>query len=203
MITPIINAVGTYSVKAPFETIDGVTYKCVEILKISALEKNQVDVFATYYEPNGLSPAKYVADKDLDANIVHLAEQGGGVDIILPSTYILALPSVRTIPYSRILLSIDLGLIPDSLSLASTITAIKDLATDVVGVDPTVKTHRVPVLGGIDANRHELLELNRNNAIAHRPTAHADVARLSAILDRKLAYIAQLEEALVATSEEP
>jgi hypothetical protein len=197
MFTPNINATGIYSVKVPFTVVEGSVYKCVEISKITSLVSSGVDVYTVYYEPYGLAQEDYTADKDLDVNIVKLVSLSGEPELTLPSSYIEGIPSSAMVPYNRMLVSIDLGMLPDSLSLASLVTELTNLSTDITGATPTVKLHRVPVLGGIDLKQHELLELNRALLIQNRTSAHAAAARLSALLEKKDAYIATLEEALL------
>lgn len=196
MTTPLIGATGEYQVRSPYTTTAGGIYKCAEVSSISALASNLVDVYLNYYEPYGLAPSHYITDKDNEENIVHLASTNGNPDIFIPSSYIVGIPSGVSIPYSRVLLSVDLGLLPDRLPLASLMDDIKNLSSDVIGVDPTVKQHIIPILGGVDTRADNLLEINRNLAIRYRSTAYADVKRLTGLLTKKDEYIALLEEAL-------
>lgn len=197
MLTPQLDAIGDYKVAPPFTIAEGDIYRCEGVFGFEALEAMGVDVYATYYVANHLPPEAYAYDKDKKANIVTLIGINGCPNLHVPTTYITAVPSIAMVPYNRMVVSIDLGIIPDSLSLDGLMDAVRDVTTDVIGVNPPVDLHRVPIKGGISTNQHELLEINRNLAIKYRRTAHAEVRRLTQLLEKREAQIALLEESLI------
>lgn len=203
MTTPQINATGVYTVREPFTIANGIIYRCEGIIGFNALDNHGINVFDEYYEPNNLTMSEYVADKDADVNIITLISTNGGPKLNIPDSYILTVPSVEIVPYARLILSVDLGLLPEDISLQSTIDEIKAVASDLIGVLPKVKAHRVSVEGGVDHDKHELLETNRRLAMRYRATAHAETRRLADVVASKDQYISLMEDVLVGINNLP
>lgn len=202
MATPQIDATGVYTVKEPFVIADGDIYKCEGIYGFEALESMCIDIFACYYEPVDLTIEELAEDRNNNVNIVTLIPVNGGPALHIPSSYILTVPVSSVIPYNRLIVSLDLGLLPDELELSSMMEAIRDAASDITGVLPKVKLHRVAVSGGIDPTKHKLLETNRKLAQRYRNTAHSEVKKLVDLIAKKEEYIALMEEVMQSVCPE-
>lgn len=192
--TPRVGANGIFTLNTPlpigsptFTTIDGT---CTAVVKISTLLDEGVDVKTTYYTPYGLDN-DYAGDVSNDVSIVTITDNGG-VLIYIPGSYFSDVPVKASVPYSRIVLSVDLQALPDALDLSVAMDAVRDLVSDITGKQGVVRIHKGDIPGSISKESHDLLELNRLLAINARPTPYAEVARLSAInadLSNRLALL--------------
>lgn len=199
-LLPQLKAQGIFTFDAPFDTIGGIEYQCTGIDTLQSLVQQGKDVFTIYYDPYGLVNAEYVADIAAGESIVTLTPLDGTPQVFVSSRYITGIPTVGTVPYSRIILSADLGPLPDSLSLATAQTMIGDVLSDVVGKAPTVRLHKVMVAGGVNYEESNILEVNRNLLIQQRQTAYAELSRLTTLLAERDARIQLLEDALVSVA---
>jgi len=195
---PLINAAGTYAVAQPFTVESGAIYKCTGIVRISTLLADNTPVYTEVYEPYGIDNVEYTEDVNNDLHIVTLQKLTDGSLLVLPERHILRIPSVATIPYSQIILSADMGHIPDALSVQSIMDAIADNLSDIIGIRPTVQIHRVPVKTPVTVEEHTQFEANRLAAVAYRQSPYAELQHLTNQLDEKINQIRILEEALVA-----
>jgi len=176
--TPPINATGEYSLSAPFSTPSGAIYRCEAIQGFEALDQKNVDIFATYYEPHGLTSQDYENDRTNAINIITLISDVEPT-IYVPSSYIAGFPTTTNIPYSRLVMSIDLGVLPDGLDLTSVMSVIQSQCSEVIGQTATVDLHKVSIENSISESQHEQLEANRLAAIVERETPYAALQRLT------------------------
>ena len=168
--TPPINAVGEYQVAAPFVLEAGRIYKCDAIDGFEVLEERGKDVFALFYETVGLSAAIYEEDRLNGINIITLvSDNAPSVDV--PSSYIARFPNQTVVPYSQLILSVDLGLLPDGIDLTSTSDSIASIVSELVGIPESsaavadVNIHNMSTTNGVDFSEHERLENNRKARI--------------------------------------
>ena len=195
---PLLNAKGIYIVASPFTLPNGVEYQCTGIIDIQTLVSEGQDVYTDLYAANGLDATTYTTDLNNDVSIVSLTNTVDNSVYQLPDSYITAMPSVATIPYSRIILSADLGPLPDDLTLDSALGQVSDVLSDVIGITPVVLQHRVSVAEPVTINEHQILEQNRIDAINIRSTAYAQIQHLTDLIAEKDAKIQLLEDALVS-----
>jgi len=196
---PIIDALGTYTAKAPFIIEDGAIYISKAIEDFTALADRGIDVYSQYYQPNGLSEAQYAEDSTLGVKIVTLYSTTGHPTLYIPTSYILSFPSKSLVPYTDLVMSVSLGLIPDAVSLTLLESEIDQAVQDRLGVEPKIELHRLPLTGGVDYNTHVRLETLRASKMQFKPTPTAQlnhfIQRIAALEAEK----ARLEEALTAT----
>lgn len=177
--TPPINATGTYVLLPPFEAVSGAVYRCEAIDGFESLEERGVDIFTLYYSPNGLDTTQLDDDRVNGVNIVTLMSDNHP-SIYVPSSYIDKYPTTTTVPYSRVILSVDLGALPDGINLKPAIDYIMAKTAEVIGVpDPGVQLHLVTVTEPVSFSQHETLELNRADRIVSQETPAAANARLT------------------------
>lgn len=140
-LTPTLGLKGVYQVQSPYSVQAGVTYTCTALRSFMDLSERGVDVFARYYEAHGVSHQDYETDRDAGATIVTLASNEGVVE--LPDSYIQTLPGQITDPVSLLVLSVDLGPLPDALGLTHLTQSIGNYCSEVVGYTPEIKLHRI------------------------------------------------------------
>lgn len=203
--TPGINATGIYVLFAPWTVVTGAIYRAEAIDGFESLEAQGIDVYAKYYqayESEGITVQDFQRDRLNAINIVTLMSDTQDT-IYVPSSYIKEFPSSIAYPYSRVLLSVDLGLLPDGISLQTTIENIQSHVSELVGVphstngiaitkdglvenslaavDDSVRVpvmiHKSSLIDGVDHSTHERLENNR----AHRVQTGNKLAYFSTI----------------------
>ena len=196
---PIIDALGTYTAKAPFVIEDGSIYISKAIEDFTALSDRGIDVYSQYYQPNGLSEAQYAEDAGLGVKIVTLYSTTGHPTLYIPTSYILSFPSKSLVPYTDLVMSVSLGLVPDAVSMSMLESDVDQAVQDRIGVVPKIKLHRLPLNGGVDYNTHVRLETLRAAKLQYKPTPTAQlnyfIQRISELEAEKL----RLEEALITT----
>jgi len=179
--TPPINATGQYGVRSEFDPVHtpGAVYRAESILGFHDLEERDIDVYKRYYQPRGIAygnestPGSYLGDRLNGINIVVLISDNQPT-IYIPSSYITSFPTATTVPYSRHIISVDLGLLPDGINLSESMDIMLSKVAEVVGVLPsdgsgggvaTAELHTISLEGGIDFSDHEMLEQNRAQRI--------------------------------------
>jgi len=174
-VLPSIDAVGVYELSAPFTVAPGEVLKCSAIETFESLQLSGVDVYNAHYKPLGLPATVYAADLATGGKIVTLISTTSGNAINLPESYIVAAPPAQTSDYTNVILSADLGLIPDKLDITAITDGFKDYCSDIIGVMPQVQIHRYPITVPVTPAQAALLERNRLAAITDRRTAYAEL----------------------------
>lgn len=192
---PDIGATGLYQLAAPFAAllIPNAMYTCRAIKRFSEVSSLGVDPFETYYEPHGLTEAKYKADDKEAACIVSL-QAGSGNWIYVPSTYIQAFPSTNGVKYNVTILGVSLGGIPDNLNLTPLQTLISDTVYGSLGIRPSFKTVVVSDPAMVNNEDHLKLEEARLANITITEPLAVKVYKLQqekAVLATKLAAAEQ------------
>lgn len=188
MPVPTINTSGKFKLKNPFIANERVRYNVTAIREFSDLYIRGVDVYSQYYKPFGLidgvtlngSTFSFSAESKLKPVIVTL-EGSDDTVIYVPSTYIESYPIVGDVVYSRIILTSDLGALPDTVPLDSILQDMEDLIQARFGVTSVVKiargyTDRQPTL-----DEHEVLEQSRVGSIT---TTHNNFTENQELKDR-------------------
>lgn len=200
VLTPPINTSGVFTLYLPFTLPAGVVYRCSAIRTFSELEKHGINVYEKYYKPMSISEDTYKVDLGLKASIVTLVS-GAGEEVFVPNTYIESYPGDSGVRYSRNVIVIDVGLIPETTD----ISYIKDLAVDLVkhnlGVTSSVEIVTAPYTGSVSHDQHVTWETARRAAVqGYVPlveqivTANAKVSLLQEQNNELLAIISQHPE---------
>jgi hypothetical protein len=127
------------------------------------------------------------------AHIVTLQSDTSAM-VFVPDTYIEKFPDLTGVAYKRIVLSIELGPLPDEVDLTHAKTSIAAVASDITGVESTVTEHVAPYAGVISADQHAILEAARQAAITNRTTDRATVISQQAIIDAQAERIDALQD---------
>ena len=194
--TPTLGATGLYTLDAKWPKIENKIYTCSAVIAFQEHLRNDVDVFNTFYSPLKIDHKEYVKDLGLFANMVTLTATDGSV-VFVPDTRIVRWPGSGMVPYSHMVLSVSLGLLPDSLDLDHLVTTIGEMASATSGVDTSAKLHRAPSTGTITVKQHQQLEKARKAKVSEKTTNHAKVVQLTAELNAAKAKIAALERIII------
>lgn len=158
--TPRINATGAYELRSPFTIDSGIEYRCEAIEGFEKLEEQGINPFSEYYQPNGLLMSDYQDDKNNGINIITLMSENGAT-IHVPSSYIISYPTDTSVPYSNIVLSVDLGSLPEQRDLLDLQMLVKQAAEQVTGNTVTVNIHKRPIRGFVSYTESQQLEASR------------------------------------------
>lgn len=199
-IVPSLNAVGTFTVKAPFTLSPGVTYSCIATRRFKDLLNQNAQVFERYYTPYGLDQATYEQDLKDDAVLVTLFSDDAPT-VYVPSTYITSEPDLSATTFRHRVVSISLGAIPDTLPLDDLTSKLSSLCSDVVGIEPTVLLHSVSLSAVVSKDAANAFEAARQARIKNRTTEHAQLLAAQAENQDLRTRNALLEEALVAAQK--
>lgn len=180
--TPPLHAKGFYTVASPFQVVANTLYECMAIRAFPDLVDLGVDIFNTYYNPLGLTQQNFEDDQKAGANIITLIADSQPV-IYIPDSYILSYPDMSNVAYSNIILSLDLGVVPDTLDLTFLQNQLSGVASDVVGVTPTVTVHVGMSTGAVTQEQADAMEAARQATITNRTSDRAKVIELQNQLD--------------------
>lgn len=173
-IVPTLNSSGQFTVQSPFKLVDGVVYTCIAVRKFKDLLNQQVAVWDRYYSPYGLTQEQYNQDLKDEVVLVTLFSDDAPT-VYIPSSYILSYPSASATTFRHRVLSCSLGAIPDSLPLDDFIQKVRALASDVVGIEPTVALHSVSLSTVVTKEAAQAFESARQARINNRTTEHAQL----------------------------
>lgn len=193
--TPPLRAKGFYEVRAPFTVISNSVYECIALRSFDDFTERGEDVFKRFYLANGLSQTDYENDRAANTHIVTLQSATSAL-VFVPDTYIEKMPDMTGVEYKRIVLSVLLGPLPDSVDLTHLKTSVGQLVSDITGVTGVVLEHAAPYSGAVSAEQHATLELGRQAAINNRTTDRADLLTAQATIDAQRERILALEELL-------
>jgi len=174
--TPTYLATGSYVLTSPFTIDNQLSYTCKAIRSFEELAEQERDVFALVYSPVGLTKADMANDQAAGASIITLYHAESDDFIYVPDTYIAQFPTADNVPYSRIVLALEVGPLPDTLDLTLLTDAVIADAGAVIGVTPTATLVRIPTQGIVSQADHEAMEAIRAAAVTRN---QADYVRLS------------------------
>jgi hypothetical protein len=135
-IVPNLGASGVIKLKDPFAGLCAANtpYTVTSIQTLQDIVADGQDPFALYYSPFGLDQTVYAQDINDRVCIVSLTPSDGDV-VRVPNSYLISLPIAMGIPYATMMVGINLGALPQDLSLAYFMTQVAELAHDLLGVD--------------------------------------------------------------------
>lgn len=213
-ITPPTGAKGLFQLAAPWVADSTISYTVGSQRTFAELIKRDVDPVALVYTPMGLGRSVYEEDAALGAIIITLLSDSAD-PIYVPDTYILSYPDMAVVPYSWLVASVSLGMLPDSEDMTLLQQAIATSVSDYIGVQPTVTINRAATQDAISQTEHVKSVAAREAAIKNRVTVYQENRTLRDDLDAAntrngllqtnlvtaYARIAELEEALKKANE--
>lgn len=170
--TPVIGSVGRYQLTPPFKANPNIVYECLAVRTFTDCERRGEDVYSLYYLSMGLKDGV-----EYDSGVFHFNEQvtqgakiitlKGSDDTLLyvPDTYISALPNEGVVPYSVIVLSAMLGMLPTNIALDSLISDVQALVSAKMGTEIEVKIHATSSPVQPTRQEHDVMQSARLGAI--------------------------------------
>lgn len=190
--TPPLYAKGLYTVTAPWQLTPSTIYVCRAIRSFDDLYELGKDVYKTFYQPMvGTAPFTteqdaidaFESDRDEQAAIITLMTEDNTETVYIPDTYIANYPGMNNYNYNRIVLSVDLGMVPDYLDMSVMKSDISDMVLNTLGVTNTAREHRSPTKGSVTPTQHASMEATRQGNITITETADQRAIRLQAEKD--------------------
>lgn len=191
---PSIGVKGLYHLLSPFDTalLPNVPYECTAIRSMSELVASGIDPQATYYTPAGLTTAIYLSDTAAQVRIITL-QSDSGIPVYVPSTYLNTFPDIGGVPYTTLVLAINIGAIPDYLNLAYLKSKIAATVLENLGIVSEVKTVVVSQPTILSQATHATVEAAREAIVGVVSTDYARYLAAAAQRDSALKKIVELE----------
>lgn len=171
-LVPPVGTRGRYTVASPFVVNEGVIYRCTALRRFSDVENQGLRVFESFYQPRGLTTTDVSRDRQAGAYIATL-ESDRYAPVYVPTTYITSYPDGAFRKYQRVVISAELGPMPDSIDLTFAEQQVSDVLSDTIGIAPRVILSIAPLSDQVTPDEHEALEVARVNAIKTRTTYYA------------------------------
>lgn len=134
-ILPNIGASGVIKLKAPFDHLcaENVPYEVSGVRLLSDITATGQDPFGLYYQPYEIEEDKYLQDVKDGVCLLSLRSPTGET-VFVPNSYLISLPVSMGIPYSTMMVAVNLGALPHDLSLSYFMAQVQAFAHDLLGV---------------------------------------------------------------------
>lgn len=197
-MTPIMHARGKWELLDPFiqSIVADASYSCRAIRDFHDVLNEGIDIFKAYYEPKGIAQSKYDTDLVNATSLVTLHSDDYG-EVIVPTTYIKVAPTTVSSGFNRMVLGVDIGVLPDTLDISYLAAEIKGLVSSLTGLDSVVTTYTAPITGTMTPEQAEMFEQNRKAAVANRTTFYAKVESLQNQLNAMTAIKERYEQIII------
>lgn len=194
IIIPVIGSSGLFQLRPPFNTIiePNVRYTCQAVRRLSEYLANNEKPFEDIYQSSGLTEAEYNLHLEEDMYIVSLQSEKGHW-LYLPATHVSSYPLVNGIPYRAMMLVVSLPPIPVERNLDFLELAFKNIVTDSLGVNCTVKQVEASSVSLISKEKHDLVSMQRSAITESLVTDRARYVKLTQDYQTALDKIQELE----------
>ena len=156
-----------------------------------------IDLYQELYVPNQIPEDKFNEDVAAGACLITLQPEYGA-PIVVPDTYITTYPRNDLYKYRRLILSIDMGPVPNSLDVSYLQQVFASSSSDLIGVEPKVDLIEIPLDDTVTPEQHDVNEATRKAKIKTRTTIYAENATLrqqnANLLDTQKRLIQLLEQ---------
>jgi hypothetical protein len=134
-ILPNVGASGVIKLKDPFSGLCAANtpYEVTGVRTLQDIVASGQDPFALYYSPFGLDQTVYTSDVSNNVCILSLTASDGEV-VYVPNSYLISLPIAMGVPYATMMVGINLGALPQDLSLTYFMDQVAELAHNILGV---------------------------------------------------------------------
>lgn len=194
-LLPLMGAAGIYTLSAPFDKdlLPNTQYTCVSIREMVEIVNGGGDPFGDYYAtPHSIDKSTYTADLANGVSIVGLQAANNSI-VYVPSSYLAAYPDGGGVPYRVVVLSINMGAVPDSLDLSPIEQKIMDDVQDIIGVTSTVQSVVVSNVTLLDTATAQGLETARQALITNSTTDYSKLVQITAQRDAALQQVQELQ----------
>lgn len=181
---------GRFTLKAPWTIDANKFYEVIAIREFVDIYRGGEDVYKKIYEPRGLTDGiivgtetfNFQAEFDKKPLVVTLKATTGEL-IYVPTTYILGFPDSSEVPYKQVLLSVNLGALPDYVDVDILIATYNDLALNALGVNATTYLAVHPVVSNPTIDQHTTMENGRQANISVNSSSTATIDLLNQQMD--------------------
>lgn len=202
-VVPVINTRGRFVLRAPFVALPEVVYEVIAIRSLADIYADGQDVYKRYYVPVGLidgssEPGGTIFDLQAEISQSPLIITLKGTDsslIHIPTTYIIESPKTADVNYSRVVVSFDLGNLPDTVSLDSAISNVNSVIAGELGVTSKANLHVYNCSTQPTPEQHNLLEAARLGSVKATDNIYTQLQRykkLSEDLDNKVKVLVSI-----------
>lgn len=194
-IIPTVGSTGVFKGSVPFLLSPNVIYTCESVRSMDDLYKDGINVKTAIYDPafTGDPSFDFERERARKPKIVRL-RSSDGFYIYIPTTFLVGVPDVTRVPYHQVVLSVDLGPLPDNMDLGLILNEFSVFASKFIGVNATVRKHVLSLSENPTDAEHQQLENARAAALATYSTHAQQVAKLQSQLDAANLKIKQLSQ---------
>lgn len=193
-LIPPVGTAGIYKLDAPFsaQLQPNMSYRCDAVRRLSDFLEVGVDPYEEFYKKNDLTKEKYDLDVMNRVCMISLVSSSGHW-LYVPSTYILAYPDLNGVPYTVMVLGLELGAIPNYKDLTGLKQALSNLTRDTIGITPVIKEVAVSAVTKLSQADADALEAARQSQITNSQTDRAKLLALQQAYTLLQQQYAQLE----------
>lgn len=198
-LTPPIGASGIFRLSGPYALLlqTNVSYTCDAVRKMADIVVLGIDPHAEFYAEHSLTYQQYETDLQNGECIVSLRSNGGHW-VYVPTSYILSYPNMGGIPYTAIVLGINIGAVPNYLDLSAIKQRIVDTVRETIGVTSTVAQVAISPTKNLPQTDHNAIEASRVANITATRTDRALYLEAVAQRDALTLRIQELEAYIAA-----
>lgn len=178
IILPKVGTRGLWKTEDGFSLPVDVPLECVAVRSADDLYFQGTDLFAEIYQPAGLDRARYEADLERELYILTL-HSNTGKRYYVPNTTLVKFPDTNAVEYKRLVVSVDLGQLPNDVAVDHVVADMQQRAGDLVGTVTEAKLHTLDLSGVITQEEHEQLEAARLANIEQSDTLLSKNIRLT------------------------
>lgn len=191
-LTPPIGASGIFRLSGPYAALlqSNVSYTCDAVRKMTDIIVLGIDPHAEFYSEHGLTYQQYQNDLQNGECIVSLRSNGGHW-VYVPTSYVLGYPNMGGIPYTAIVLGINIGAVPNYLDLSVIKQRVVDLVRETIGVTSTVTQVAISPTKNLPQSDHNAVEANR---VANITATRTDRALYLEAVTQRDALTLQIQE---------
>lgn len=188
-----VGSYGVFRFKPPFDKHNtDIGLKVISIRSISELESSGYDVKSELYTKNALNSGFYDSAVAINESIVTF-EQGTGVNISVPNSYISSIPMLDGIEYKAGVIGINVGILKKSTNLAPVFTSLTEVIKDALGVVPELRFVETETSIFLSKDDSSDLDAARNAVMASSSFSLDEHARLLEETAAMRIHIASLE----------
>lgn len=198
--TPNLFATGRFTLAAPFaaKLKPAIDYTCISIRAFADfVAEGDLDIFERFYVPDGISRTRFDQDVLEKAAIITLQNTDGEI-VQVPDTFIDKYPAGSSAGWSRIVLSVDLGAVPDIAVLDHLKTVLANATRDTVGILPKVEINKMTTPNALTQTDVDLWVAATQAAITRNKTDFALSREKDAALAAAAEQLRLLSQVLIS-----
>ncbi len=197
--TPNLFASGRFTLAAPFaiKLKPAIDYTCISIRSFADfVAEGDLDIFEQFYVPDGISRTRFDQDVLEKAAIITLQNTDGDI-VQVPDTFIDKYPSGSSAGWSRIVLSVDLGAVPDIAVLEHLKTVLTNATRDTIGVLPKVEINKMTTPNSLTQSDVDLWVAATQAAITRSKTDYTISREKDSVIEALNRQVTLLSQVLI------